>query len=168
MGNTGTVSLLSNGPLWVAVGAAIVAALGAIGSGMGIGRTTAHAGGILSEKPELFGKMLVIMALPGTQGFYGLVSAFLMMNNFGFIAGSPKATPGQGIAVLFIGLSVGLVQFKTATDQGHSAIGALDLVAKRPEEGGRAILLPALVETYAILGLVIGILLMLWVGSNTF
>ncbi|OIP12900.1 MAG: hypothetical protein AUJ99_03310 [Caldisericum sp. CG2_30_36_11] len=168
MGNTGTVGLLSNGSLWVAAGAAFVAALGLTGSGMGIGRTTAHAGGILSEKPELFGKMLVIMALPGTQGFYSLILAFLFMQFFGFVGGNPHATAGQGFAIFFLGLAIGCVEFKTALDQAHSSIGSLDLTGKRPEEGGRAILLPALVETYAILGLVIGLLLTLWISSKPF
>ncbi len=165
--NTG-ISPLNNGPLWVAAGAAIVAALGATGSGLGIGRTTAHAGGILSEKPELFGKMLVVMALPGTQGFYSLVIAFLMMQFFGFIGGNPQATIGQGVAIFILGIVVGFDEFKTALDQAHSALGALDLVAKRPEEGGRAILLPALVETYAILGLLVAVLLILWISKKPF
>ncbi len=157
-----------NGSMFVAIGASFVAAMGAIGSGIGIGRTTSHAAGILSEKPELFGKMLVIMALPGTQGFYALVVMFLMMQFFGFISGSPKASLGQGLAALFIGILVGIIEFKTALDQAHAAIGSEDLVAKRPEESGRAILLPALVETYAILGLLAGVLLSLWVSAAAF
>ncbi|MGB9793957.1 V-type ATP synthase subunit K [Caldisericum exile] len=157
-----------NGPMLVAIGAALVAAMGAIGSGIGIGRTTSHAGGILSEKPELFGKTLVIMALPGTQGFYSLVVMFLMLQFFGFVAGTPKASLSQGIAALFVGIFIGLVEFKTALDQAHSALGSLDLTAKRPEESGRAILLPALVETYAILGLLSGVLLSLWISKAVF
>ncbi|MGC9000027.1 V-type ATP synthase subunit K [Caldisericum sp.] len=159
---------LINGPMLVAIGAALVAAMGAIGSGIGIARTTSHAGGILSEKPELFGKTLVIMALPGTQGFYSLVVMFLMLQFFGFVAGTPKASLSQGIAALFVGIFIGLVEFKTALDQAHSALGALDLTAKRPEESGRAILLPALVETYAILGLLSGVLLSLWISKAVF
>ncbi|MGC9100293.1 MAG: V-type ATP synthase subunit K [Caldisericum sp.] len=159
---------LFNGPMFVAIGAAWVAAMGAIGSGIGIGRTTSHAGGILSEKPELFGKTLVIMALPGTQGFYSLVVMFLMLQFFGFVAGTPKASLSQGIAALFVGIFIGLVEFKTALDQAHSALGSLDLTAKRPEESGRAILLPALVETYAILGLLSGVLLSLWISKAVF
>ncbi|MFU2158745.1 MAG: V-type ATP synthase subunit K [Caldisericum sp.] len=157
-----------NGPMLVAIGAACVAVMGAIGSGIGITRTTSHAGGILSEKPELFGKTLVIMALPGTQGFYSLVVMFLMLQFFGFVAGTPKASLSQGIVALFVGISIGLVEFKTALDQARSALSALDLTAKRPEESGRAILLPALVETYAILGLLSGVLLSLWISKAVF
>ena len=157
-----------NGAMLVAFGAAIAATMGAIGSGIGIRRTTAHAGGILSEKPELFGKMLVAMALPGTQGFYAFVVMFLMLQFFGFISGTPKASLAQGIVMLLVGILIGFVEFKTALDQAHSAISAIDLTAKRPEESGRAILLPALVETYAILGLLSGVLLSLWVSKAVF
>ena len=31
------------------------------------------------KKPELFGKMLVLQALPGTQGIYGFLTAVLLM-----------------------------------------------------------------------------------------
>jgi len=157
-----------NGALFVAIGAVFAAALGAIGSGIGIARTTSHAGGILSEKPELFGKMLVIMALPGTQGFYALVVMFLMLQFFGFVSGNPDVSIGKGLAALVVGIVIGIVEFKTALDQAHSALGALDLTGKRPEESGRAILLPALVETYAILGLLAGVLLSLWISKATF
>lgn len=157
-----------NGALLVAIGAVLVAVLGAIGSGIGIGRTTKHAAGVLSEKPELFGKLLVVMALPGTQGFYAFVVMFLMMQFFGFIAGNPQVSLAKGIATVFVGLLIGLDEFKTALDQASSAIGAIDLVGKKPEESGRAILLPALVETYAILGLLAGVLLSLWISKATF
>jgi V/A-type H+-transporting ATPase subunit K len=157
-----------NGVMLVAFSAAITAVMGAIGSSIGIRRTTAHAGGALSEKPELFGKMLVAMALPGTQGFYAFVVMFLMLQFFGFIAGTPKASLAQGIVMLLVGILIGFVEFKTALDQAHSAISAIDLTAKRPEESGRAILLPALVETYAILGLLSGVLLSLWVSKAVF
>ncbi|NCQ53391.1 MAG: hypothetical protein GW803_04900 [Caldiserica bacterium] len=90
------------------------------------------------------------------------------MQFFGFVGGNPHATAGQGFAIFFLGLAIGCVEFKTALDQAHSSIGSLDLTGKRPEEGGRAILLPALVETYAILGLVIGLLLTLWISSKPF
>jgi len=97
-----------DGSMFVVMGAVAAAALGAIGSGMGIGRTTAHAGGILSEKPELFGKMLILMALPGTQGIYSLVLMFLMLQFFGFISGNPQASLGKGLAMLVVGICIGI------------------------------------------------------------
>jgi V/A-type H+-transporting ATPase subunit K len=159
---------LSNGPLWVAMGAVIVAALGGIGSAIAIGKTTSHSAGVLSEKPEIFGKLLVLMSLPGTQGFYAFVISFLVMQQFGFTSGNPQASLGQGLVVFIMGIFVGLVQLKSAIAQGESALGSIDLTGKHPEESGRAILLPGLVEMYAVLALLVSVLVILWVGAKPF
>jgi len=157
-----------NGPLWVVIGAVIAVSLGGIGSAIAIGRTTSHAAGVLSEKPELFGKLLILMSLPGTQGFYGFVVAFLMMQSFGLTSGNPQASFGQGMSMCAMGIFVGLVQFQSAIAQGNSAIGAIDLTAKSPREGGRAILLPGLVEMYAVLALLVAVLFIMWIGGKPF
>ncbi len=167
MENLGWLSL-SSGPIWVVIGAVFVAALGSIGSAIAIGRTTSHSAGVLSEKPELFGKLLVLMALPGTQGFYAFIIAYLMLQKFGFTSSSPKASLGQGISMLILGIVIGIVQFKSALFQGQSAIGSIDLTGKRPEESGRAILLPGLVEMYAVLAFLVAFLVILWVGGKAF
>ena len=167
MENLGWLSL-SSGPIWVVIGALFVAILGSIGSAVAIGRTTSHSAGVLSEKPELFGKLLVLMALPGTQGFYAFIIAYLMLQKFGFTSSNPKASLAQGIAMLFLGILVGIVQFKSALFQGQSAIGSIDLTGKRPEESGRAILLPGLVEMYAVLAFLVAFLVILWVGGKAF
>lgn len=167
MENIGLRTLI-NGPFWVVAGAVIVAALGGIGSATAIGMTTSHSAGVLSEKPELFGKLLVLMSLPGTQGFYAFVVAFLIMQKFGFTSGNPKASLGQGLAIFILGIFVGIVQLKSAIFQGKSAIACIDLTGKHPEESGRAILLPGLVEMYAVLALLVAVLVILWVGAKPF
>ena len=159
---------LGNGPFWVAAGAVIAAALGGIGSAIAIGNTTSHSAGVLSEKPELFGKLLVLMSLPGTQGFYAFVVAFLIMQRFGFTSGTPQASLGQGLAIFVMGIFVGYVQLKSAIAQGISAIGSIDLTGKHPEESGRAILLPGLVEMYAVLALLVAVLVIIWVSAKPF
>jgi V/A-type H+-transporting ATPase subunit K len=159
---------LSNGPLWVTMGAIIVAALGGIGSAIAIGKTSSHSAGVLSEKPELFGKLLILMALPGTQGFYAFVVAFLTMQRFGLTSGNPQASLGQGLSMFVMGIFVGLVQLKSAIAQGESALGSIDLTGKHPEESGRAILLPGLVEMYAVLALLVAVLVILWVSAKPF
>ncbi|MCD6426665.1 MAG: V-type ATP synthase subunit K [Caldisericaceae bacterium] len=167
MENIGLQTLI-NGPFWVVAGAVIVAALGGIGSAIAIGMTTSHSAGVLSEKPELFGKLLVLMSLPGTQGFYAFVVAFLIMQKFGFTSGNPKASLGQGLAIFVMSIFVGIVQLKSAITQGKSALGSIDLTGKHPEESGRAILLPGLVEMYAVLALLVAVLVILWVGAKPF
>jgi len=38
----------------------------------------------------------------------------------------------------------------------------MDIVAKHPEESGKALILPAMVETYAVLGLLASVLLLMF------
>ena len=63
------------------VGAVLAALLGGIGSAIGVGMTGQAAAGVVSENPPLFGKVLILQLLPGTQGIYGLLIAFLTLTN---------------------------------------------------------------------------------------
>ena len=59
------------------VGAGLAALMAGIGSAIGIGIAGRSATGVLSEKPERYGQMFIMVVLPGTQGFYGFLAAFL-------------------------------------------------------------------------------------------
>jgi len=71
------------------VGAGLAALLAGIGSAIGIGIAGRSATGVLSEKPERYGQMFIMVVLPGTQGFYGFLAAFLVMLNLGFFGADP-------------------------------------------------------------------------------
>jgi len=58
------------------IGAGLTAGLSAVGSAWGVGLAGKATSAVLSEKPNLFGQMLVLQALPGTQGFYGFIAMF--------------------------------------------------------------------------------------------
>jgi V/A-type H+-transporting ATPase subunit K len=154
---------LQTGFAWSAAGAMAAVMFSGIGSAKGIRIAGAQAGGVLSEQPELFGKLLVLIALPGTQGFYGFICAIMIALRCGFIAGKVETSPLVGIACFFIGLCMGIVEWRSAIFQGETSAAAINLVAKKPDESGRAILLPALVETYAVIALLAAILMTIWV-----
>ena len=142
-------------------GAGLAFGLGGSGSAWGIAIASHQAAGVLREKPEFFGRMLVFLGLPGTQGFYGFIVAFLMMAQTGLIQGeSLRIAPGTGLALFFIGLGCGLALFVSAIKQGEASAAAISLVARHPEAMGRAILFPAFVETYAVVALLASILYM--------
>ena len=61
------------------IGAGLAALLAGIGSSVGIGLAGRSATGVLSEKPERYGQMFIMVVLPGTQGFYGFLAAFMAM-----------------------------------------------------------------------------------------
>jgi V/A-type H+-transporting ATPase subunit K len=140
-------------------GAAIAASLAACGSAWGIAVASEAAGGVLTEDPEKFGRLLVMIALPGTQGFYGFLGAFYIMMKINLLGGGIPVSPEAGLQLLFAGLPVGLAGLISGYYQGVASAAGIHLVAKRPEEIGKAIILPAMVETYAVLGLLATILL---------
>jgi V/A-type H+-transporting ATPase subunit K len=149
-------------------GAGMAFGLAGAGSAWGIAIASHQAAGVMREKPELFGRMLVMIALPGTQGFYGFIAAILMMTQTGLIGGTElKITLGTGIALFFIGLGAGIALLVSAIKQGEAAAAGISLIARRPEEAGRAILFPAFVETYAVVALLATILFIVFLTQPT-
>jgi V/A-type H+-transporting ATPase subunit K len=147
------------GFMLVILGGAIAAGLAGSGSAIGCGIVGQAASGVTAEDPNKFGLLLVLQALPGTQGFYGFVGMFLIL---GKLAGVDitKITFSQGLSVAFAALPVGLVGLISAIYQGKVCAGGVNLVARRPEEVAKAMVYGAVVETYAILGLISTILLL--------
>jgi V/A-type H+-transporting ATPase subunit K len=143
-------------------GAALAFSMGGCGSARGILIASQQATGVLSEKPDLFGRLLVMVALPGTQGFYGFIVAFMMALQTGLVAGSVHVTPGTGVALLLVGFGAGLALYFSAVYQGMASAAGIALVARREDAAGRALLFPALVETYAVVALLAAILFILW------
>ncbi len=140
------------------LGAALAAGLAGIGSAIGVGKAGQAAAGLTAEDPSKFSKVLVLQLLPGTQGIYGLLIAFLVfirIDLFGGIAAIPVA---QGL-VYFAGcLPIAFVGLISAIYQAKVACSGIATVAKRPEESGKAIIMTVMVETYAVLALLISFL----------
>jgi len=155
---------VSSGIGWAVIGAMLAVMFGCVGSAKGIRLGAAQAAGILSEKPELFGKLFILMALPGTQGFYSMVCAIMIALRTGLLGGGEVAvTPLVGLALLLIGACMGIVEWKSAIYQGETCAACINLTGKRPEEGGRAIVMPGLVETYGMVALLVAILFIMWI-----
>ena len=141
-------------------GAALCAALAGCGSAIGVMAAGKAAAGVTSQKPELFGKLLVPQALPGTQGIYGFLTAILIMVRLGLLGGSPlEISDTVGWQFFFAALPMGLCGLISGIAQGKTAVAAIHLTGKQPDAAGKGITMTALVETYAILALLISILL---------
>ena len=144
------------------LGAALAAILAGIGSAIGVGISGQASAGVVSENPDLFGKLLVIEALPGTQGIYGFLTAILVMIRVGLLGGSPvDLTVEKGMEFFFACLPIAIVGLLSAIYQGKVAVSAIHMTAKQPDASARGITMTALVETYAILALLISVLLIL-------
>lgn len=143
------------------IGAVLAAALASIGSALGVRIVGEVAAGLVSEDPEKFGKVLLLQALPGTQGIYGFLGAIMAMQKIGLLGGSIQTISSEiGGQILFACLPIGLVGLISAIMQGKVAAAGVNIVAKKPTEAGKSIIMAAMVETYAVLGLLVTILLL--------
>ncbi len=142
-------------------GAAIAVGLAGVGSAKGISLSGQAAAGLVAEDPDKFGAALVLQLLPGTQGIYGLLVAFLILLNNGVVGGDPMISAAQGWIYFAAGLPIGLVGLTSAIHQGHTAVAGIALLGKRPEEQGKAITMAIMVETYAVFALLISMLIVL-------
>ena len=115
--------------------------------------------GVVTEDPEKFSKVLILQLLPGTQGIYGLLIAFIALSNIGVLGGNVRQlTTAEGLSFLMACLPMAFVGLMSAIMQGKTSVASIGVVAKKPEEFGKAMILPAMVETYAILALLVSIL----------
>jgi len=143
-------------------GAAVVMAISGVGSAIGVAFAGQAAGGVMTEDPEKFGKMIPLIGIPGTQGFYGFLIGFLVLNKLNLLSASIKIpTLYQGVQICAICAVVSLVECVSAIWQGKVSVASIYLVAKRPEQAGKAMVIPIFVEIYAILGLAAAFLLLL-------
>ncbi|HOA34694.1 MAG TPA: V-type ATP synthase subunit K [Bacillota bacterium] len=152
---------LMTGIVIALLGAAMAVILPGIGSALGVGLVGQSAAGVVTEDPDKFGQTLLLQALPGTQGIYGLLTGFLIMQRIGVIGGNLlELTTGQGLTVLMAAAPIALVGLLSAIYQGRAAAAGIGLIAKRPEELGKAIIYAVMVETYAVLSLLASIMLL--------
>lgn len=140
-------------------GAAIAAALAGIGSAIGVSKAGQAAAGITAEDPDKFSKLLVLQLLPATQGIYGLLIAFIAFIKVGLFSGLVALTDAQGWGIFAGCLPIGIVGFFSAIYQSKVVVSGMALLAKREEEMGKAILMGVMVETYAVLALLVSFLL---------
>ena len=146
------------GPVLTMTAGALAAFLPGIGSARAVGNVGEAANGVLTEDPDKFGKLLILQALPGTQGIYGLLTWFMIMLRSGMLAGNTDISWQRGLAFLMASLPIAIVGYYSAVYQGRASEAGVALVAKRPEEQSKAMVLAAMVETYAILALLASVL----------
>ena len=143
----------NGGIVFAVLGMAMATIFAGIGSAKGVGFTGEAAAALTTEQPEKFGQALILQLLPGTQGLYGFVIAFLIyINDMSMVQGLNYFVAALPIA--FAGLFSGIAQ-------GRVAAAGIQILAKKPEHATKGIIYAAMVETYAILGFVISFLLVL-------
>ena len=152
------------GLVWALVGAAVAVILAGCGSAIGVSLAGQAGAGVVSEDPEKFSKVLVLEALPGTQGIYGLLIGFLMIMRLGVLSGTlVDVTLYQGLMMAAGALPIAIVGLVSGIGQGRAAAAGIHLVGKRPDQSGKAITFAVMVETYAVLALWMSFLIVFFV-----
>jgi len=140
----------------VVLAAGLAVAIPGIMAAYGVAITGIAAAAVSAEDPKKFSKLFVLQVMPGTQGIYGFVAAFLIM----FVAFPKLATTGVPSIFVLMAALPAILQGFTSYSQGKVAIASVSAVAKRPEVFGQGMMYIITVELYAILGLLATILFM--------
>lgn len=140
------------------LGAALSSLMAGIGSAIGVRLTGEAAAGVVTEDAQKFSKVLIMQLLPGTQGIYGLLIAFITLSQIGILGGTSDISTTKGLLYLIACLPMAIVGFYSAILQGKTAVAGINMIAKKSELMGKGMIFAAMVETYAILALLISIL----------
>ena len=144
------------------IGAALAVGLSCSGSAIGVGTAGQAAASVLAEDPNKFSACLILQLLPGTQGLYGLVAWFFALMKLGFFSGSIALDLSlqEGLMYFAACLPMALGGLLSAIAQGRCAADGARLVAKRPDQLSKSIILAIMVEFYAILSLLASFLML--------
>ncbi len=151
---------MSSGQFLALFAAAVSVVLAGMGSSKGVGIAGETSAGVATENPDLTSKLLVLQLLPGTQGIYGFLIGVIVLINTGVLGGAMKAVSvEQGIALIAACLPIGVVGYFSAIAQGRVAAAGMLMTGQRSEMSGKAITMAVLVETYAVLALLVSFLM---------
>lgn len=156
----------SLGVVLALLGASLSVLLAGIGSAIGVGMGGEAAAGVVSEDPSKFGKVLLMQLLPGTQGIYGLLIAVFVFLQIGVLGGdATQVTFVQGLLYFIACLPMGIVGLWSALKQARASVAGIGIIAKRPDQMGKAMTFASMVETYALLALLASALSILSIPS---
>ncbi len=143
----------------------MAAALAGLGSIFGVSTGAQASAGVISEDPNKFGKVLLLTALPGSQGIYGFLAAIIIANTIGLLGGElADLTVAQGWQVFMSSLPIAITGLFSGLFQGRVCAASVNIAAKKPDASGKGVIISAIVETYAVLGLLVTILLINGLG----
>ena len=149
------------------VGAALAVGFACYASGRGTGAAGEAGAGLLAEQPNMFGKVLIMQVLPGTQGLYGFAISFIVMLRIGVVGskGVPPANITEGLMYLAGCLAIAVGGYFSAVAQGRVCASGINIIAKKPEESSKAIVSATLVELYALLSFIISFFLVYFIDK---
>ena len=146
------------------LGAGMAVFMAGIGSAKGTGIAGEAGSGLLCEDPSKFGKVMVLQVIPGTQGIYGFVVGFLTLLFMGVMDGSAvNLTVMEGVQYFTACLPIAFGGMISAIAQGRVAATAINILAKKPDDWAKGMILCITVEFYAILALLVSIFMLMFI-----
>jgi V/A-type H+-transporting ATPase subunit K len=139
------------------LGAGLAACLAGAGSGIGTGVAGQAGAGLVTEDPSKFGKVMILQVIPGTQGLYGFVIFFLAYLK---ITGMESISVAQGMEIISACLPIGIGGLLSAIAQGKVAAASINILAKKPDDWSKGMIMCIVVEFYAILCLLASFLML--------
>ena len=136
------------------LGAGLAAVLSGIGSAKGTGLAGEAGTGLLCEDPSKFGKVM------------SLVVWFFAIFRMGLLSGTlPQLTIAQGMQYFVACLPMALGGLFSAIAQGRVAAGSINILAKKPDDWSKGMVLCITVEFYAILSLLASMLMIINISA---
>ena len=142
------------------LGAALTVGLCCVGSAKGTGLVGEAAAGLVSEDPDKSTKCLILQVLPGTQGLYGTVVWFFSIYAIGLLNGNTDLSVMEGLRCFAACLPMALGGLLSAIAQGRVAASSINILAKKPSDWSKGLVLCCIVEFYAILSLLASMLML--------
>jgi len=148
------------------LGGAVALIGGLLGSSIGLGIAGSAGAATLGEEPGQLRNVIVLVSLPMTQTFYGLIILILILTRvLPNLAAMPDAGGSNGFAVLACGLIAGFAELFSAIYQGTVCASGISLL---PKTKGKiltnAMMLAVFVELLGVLGLVFTIMALNMLG----
>lgn len=163
-GTAGGPALAGWGLILAGSGAALATILPCLGSIIGVSMVGQAGAGLVTEKPDLAGKVITLAVLPGSQGLYGMVISLLFIFNYGpVITQTVALTTFDGLVLFIAFIPVMFTCLTSAPFQAKICVAGMHMLAKDGRLAGKVITMAALVETYALLGFLISFFML-----NTF
>ena len=148
------------------LGAALAVVLAGIGSARGTGIAGEAGAGLLCEDPSKFGKVMILQVIPGTQGIYGFVVGFLTLLFMGLLDGTAASLSlTEGFRFFTACLPIAFGGMVSAFYQGRVAVTAINILAKKPDDWAKGMILCITVEFYAILSLLVSLFMLLFINN---
>src|SRR6056297_456545 len=111
------------GVILVIAAAAIAAIGGGLGSTIAVWRGGVVGSSVISEKPEIFGNILLLQALPGTQGIYGFLGAVMALQKVGLLGGEVASiSMDVGLQMILACLPIAIIGLITALLQAKVSV----------------------------------------------